>query len=141
MSIFSRNKKRYIVIRLVRQEGSYCYHSQFEIPFDTKANIEYKKKTYIIDITKPNLIKGNNVIYYVDSSNRQQVKYKQIEYDENYKEINADLLDKIVSNHVVSDIIGNIEGNKLKNQLWYILGGLLFGCLLGGCIGYIVGIS
>lgn len=134
-----KNKKQYIAVLVLKQERSYNIISKHKITDITEnfisVKINNKLQNFLYDITKPNLIKNLLNIYYIDINTRKQVSFKSSK-----EKLDGNLLDLVISKHIIRDMIKSTEGNSIKDQIWYLIVGGMLGGIIGGLIGYIIAI-
>ena len=134
--LFGKKLKKYFLVIVARQEGSYNYIKQIPLTLNNEKIKDVNGKILVFDISKPNIIRNNCNYYYVDIITRQQIFFES-----DYEKIDGNLLDIIIHDQIITQIIKSVEGNPIKDMLGYILGSLILGGVIGALIGYIIALG
>lgn len=146
-------KKRYVVIYLIKEHGTYSVLKKKRIK-PTKNTVKYSKnKSYIIDTSKPTYVKGLRLFYFIEikkgfldfekpekSASSKKVKNKKGEPETaEIKQLSAsfmspEIVDLIMSQNVVKQIVSGLEGGLGINWM-NLITGLSIGCFIGLIVG------
>ena len=126
-------KKKYIIKFLIKEHGIYTVVKAKRFnPLDTK--IDFRNKSYIIDINIPTYRKTLKQFYFIDikkTENCQLIFYK----NKNTSIITPEIMDLIVSKSIIKQLTSNLTDTAFKMNLMYVI----FGAIIGGLIGWIAG--
>ena len=126
-------KKKYIIKFLIKEHGIYTVLKTKRFnPLNKEIN--FRDKTYIIDINIPTYRKTLKQFYFIDinkTENCQLIFYK----NKNDSIITPEIMDLIVSKSIIKQLTSNLTDTAFKMNLMYII----FGAIIGGLIGWIAG--
>ena len=126
-------KKKYIIKFLIKEHGIYTVLKAKRFnPLNKEIN--FRDKTYIIDINIPTYRKTLKQFYFIDinkTENCQLIFYK----NKNDSIITPEIMDLIVSKSIIKQLTSNLTDTAFKMNLMYII----FGAIIGGLIGWIAG--
>lgn len=122
------NKKKYIAVFVVKQEGSYSKVGEKRFkPLDN--SIRFMKKTYVIDVSIPTYINRSRLFYLIDI-NGQQLFFEKSEGNI----ISPEVVDMILSRKIITELTSNLSGDKWKMSLLLVV----FSAVFGGMLGFLI---
>jgi len=126
-------KKKYIVKFLIKEKEIYTVIRSKRIQ-PTKPEINFRDKTYTIDITNPTYSKVLKLFFFIDikKSVNCQLTFNKTEKT---SKITPEIIDMIVSKNIIKQLTSNLTDTAFKTNLMYVL----FGLIIGGLIGWIAG--
>lgn len=137
--ILSKNKKnKYYVIFVKKEHGIFKRLRKKRISAMTNK-VRYKKHTYFLNMAFPTYSRGVKIFYFVDVSKGQltaektEFKNKQILFKGNSKDeiMSPKLLDKLVSQSIVSQLTANLSDNAIKMNIMTMIIGIVIGTMAG----------
>lgn len=131
--MFRKNKRKYIVVFLQKQHGSYAISSKRKFNPNNlkKKTIKHKKVLIPFDIVSYSFTDGLKLYYYVSITEKKQLFF------ENTKDlqIGSKVIDMILNDEIIAQITSNLNKSNFKANLV----NMIFSALFGGLIGYIIG--
>ena len=126
-------KKKYIIKFLIKEHGIYTVLKTKRFnPLNKEIN--FRDKTYIIDINIPTYRKTLKQFYFIDinkTENCQLIFHK----NKNDSIITPEIMDLIVSKSIIKQLTSNLTDTAFKMNLMYII----FDAIIGGLIDWIAG--
>lgn len=126
-------KKKYIVVFLMKEHGSYTIDKRVRIKSNTQT-IKYKKTPIPINTVNYSFSEGLKLYYYISIIEKRQLFF------ENTKDlqVGSKVIDLIINDEIISQITSNLNesniGIKIMNIVMYIIFGGLIGFIIGGFI-------
>lgn len=140
-------KKKYVVKFMVEQQGIYNKIAKRKLNPLNEA-VRFKKRTYLIDITKPTYTEGLTLFFLIDIKGKFiKLKKKEKNTKKEQKEIKKDSLitevmeydpevaDSVFFKKIVKQLTSSLNTNALTMNIIAII----IGIAIGGPIGWILG--
>jgi len=126
-------RKKYIIIFMIKEQNLYTEIKRKRFnPINTEIN--FKDKTYSIDVSKYSYSKGLKLFFFIDI--RKSVECQLYFNDtKNKSKITPEILDMIISKKIIHQLTYNLTDKAIKLNLMMII----IGACIGGLIGYIIG--
>lgn len=116
------NKKKYIAVFLLKQEGSYAYVGRKKFK-PTQKDISYKEGVYEITREKPSYIKGTRLFYFFD------IGTGQLYMDTSDLNIDPEINELITKRKIFKQLAVSLSGSTMKVNIMWLVIGLVMGVM------------